>query len=265
MGEVGGGLRGRVAFVAASSRGLGWASARALAAEGAAVTVTSRHVESAEAAARRLSNEFGVPATGVRFDVTRARTRERALAEAEQRLGPCDILVLNGPGPGLGRALEVSPDQVVEAAATLVAPHVDLAQRSLPHMREQKWGRIVAVGAASMDRANSALVLSGTGRAGLSRYLQALAKDVAVDNVTVNIVQAGMILTERTEMFDQAAATKMGITVAEARKWRTRGIPAGRLGTVEEFAAAVAFFCSPAASYITGQSLLVDGGMWAAT
>lgn len=261
MGEE---LLGRRAFVAASSQGLGLASARALAAKGAAVTVTSRRADFAREAAQRIHEEFGVPTAGVRLDVDDPHGPRRGVAEAEEILGPCDILVLNGPGPTSGRALDISPEDAVAAATTLVAPHVGLVSAALPHMRQQGWGRIVAVGAASMDRANPRLVLSGMGRAALSRYLEALAPDVAADGVTVNIVQAGMILTDRTRMFDQAAAVKNGTTPEEARKRRTRRIPAGRLGTVEEFAAAVAFFCSPGASYITGQSLLVDGGLAAA-
>lgn len=253
-------LAGRAAFIAASSDGLGLAAARALAEQGAAVTVSGRRKERAQIEAQRIRDDFAVPAVGVELDVTAANSRERAVREAEQVLGPADILVLNGPGPPPFDVLHVTAEDAIQSAATLLAPQVGLVNLTLGHMREQQWGRIVAVGAPSMDRTSPDLVLSGMGRAGLARYLQALAAQVASDNVTVNVVQAGMILTGRTQMSEETLATREGISSGQARKKRVGKIPMGRLGSPEEFAAALAFFCSPAASYITGQSLLVDGG-----
>lgn len=258
------GIRGRVAFVCASTEGLGLASARQLAAEGVDVALTGRRANVAETEAARIRDDFGVRAVGLGMDLLDADSRAEAVRQACAQLGPIDILVLNGPGPRPGGALDVSPKDAVNAARTLIEPHVHLVDLTLSHMREQHWGRIVAVGASSMDKASVTLTLSGMGRAGLARYLQSLAKQIAGDGVTVNIVQPGTIATARIDALDAAEVNEKGGTLQEVRARREASIPMERLGEPAEFANAVAFFCSQPASYITGRSLLVDGGLYAA-
>lgn len=260
------GIRGRNAFVSASTQGLGLASARQLAAEGVNVAITGRRGEVAKQEAARLRSEFGVNSVGITMDVLDADSRQVALSAAQAELGPIDILILNGPGPRPGTALSVTPTEAANAAATLIEPHVHLVEMTLGTMRSRQWGRIVAVGAASMDRASTSLTLSGMGRAGLARYLQSLAAEVASEGVTVNIVQPGIIATSRIDALDAAEVEASGgeVTLEQARRRRETAVPLGRLGEPAEFANAVAFFCSQNASYITGRSLLVDGGTDAA-
>lgn len=257
-------IEGRVAFVCASTTGLGLASAKALAAEGAAIAITGRRGDVAEEQAASIAAEFGVASLGIGVDLLDPQSRQEALEAAEKILGPIDILVLNGPGPRPGGALSVGVGEATEAALSLIEPHVDLVSRVLPSMRSRGWGRIVAVGAYSMDSASTWLALSAIGRAGLARYLQALAKEVAAEGVTVNIVQPGIIATARIDALDAAEVATSGGTPAQARARREASMPMGRLGEPEEFAAAVAFFASEPARYITGQSLMVDGGLYAA-
>lgn len=258
------GIQGKVAFVAASTGGLGLASARELARNGAAVAVMGRRGDVAEREAEQIAAEFGVAAVGFETDILSAQSRAEAVERVSAKLGPISILVLNGPGPRPGGALSVTAPESVEAARTMIEPHLDLVQRVLPGMRERRWGRIVAVASRSIDIGSTWLALSAIGRSGLARYLQALAKETAAEGVTVNIVQPGIIATERIDVLDQAEADAKGGTAAEARRRREATMPSGRLGTPEEFAAAVAFFASEPARYITGQSLMVDGGLYAA-
>ncbi len=258
------GIAGKNAFVCASTAGMGLAVARALAAEGANVAITGRRRDKAEREAARVASDFGVLAVGLECDLLDETSLSNAVDQARRQLGPIDILVLNGPGPRPGGSRTVRADEVVQAAETLIRPHVLLVQALLPEMVERHWGRIVAVGSFTMDRASTGLSLSAIGRSGLQRYLEALAREVAADGVTVNIVQPGLISTARIDALDEEQAQRTGEPQDQVRRDRESSIPYGRLGTPEEFASAAAFLSSEPARYITGQSLLVDGGLYAA-
>jgi 3-oxoacyl-[acyl-carrier protein] reductase len=250
------GLEGRSALVCASTGGLGLASARALAAEGARVAVTGRR----EAVARQVAGTLP-GAVALRTDL-REPGGGQALAEAAgAALGPVDILVLNGPGPAPGLASELDGPRVASAVDLLVRPQVELVRCLLPAMRERGWGRIIAIGSSGIITPLPGLVSSNLGRAALAGYLKTLAAEVARDGVTVNVVVPGRIATDRVAELDQAAAGRTGRDVEEVRRASEAGIPAGRYGRPEEFAAAVAFLAGVGASYITGSSLRCDGGM----
>jgi 3-oxoacyl-[acyl-carrier protein] reductase len=230
------GLAGRVALVTGGARGIGRGIADVLAAEGATVAVASRSA--------------GDAPNGYPFDAAELDAIDPLADAVERDLGPVDILVLNTGGPPL------DPDPLsFDAAAweaahrTLVISPMLLLRRLLPPMRERGWGRVVAVSSSAAREPLPGLQLSNANRPGLLAGLKHLARESAADGVTLNAVLPGRIWTDRLR-------TNHGdIETAGA------GVPAGRAGTVEEIAAVAAFLCSEPASYVTGQSLLVDGGL----
>lgn len=258
------GIAGRVAFVAASTAGLGLATARRLAAEGVNVAITGRRVELARQHAAAINEEFGV--TGVRsvglaLDVTDATSRQRALEATEDQLGTIDILVLNSGGPAPGGPLDCDEDAHRQAADLLLHSHQHLIAAVIDGMRSQRWGRIVAIGSTAVVQPSPQLVLSSTYRAALAAYLKALATTVGPDGITVNMVHPGRVATERTVQLDTAAAQRQGLTLETVQAASVANIPIGRPGDPDEFGAVVAFLCSQLASYVTGEHVRVDGGI----
>jgi 3-oxoacyl-[acyl-carrier protein] reductase len=250
------GLQGRTAIVPGSSSGLGLAVARALAAEGAGVVLVGRRGELVQKEAAKLPSAVGVEA-----DLADPDVPARLVAEAEQRFGPVDVLVLNGGGPPPGLATDFTPEQFATAVDLLVQPHLRLVAGVLPGMRERGFGRIVAVGSSGVQQPIDGLVASNAARAALAGYLKTLAGEVAADGVTVNMVLPGRIDTDRVAVLDRAVAERSGTTPDQQRARAEAAIPAGRYGTPEEFAAVVTFLVSTAASYVTGEQVRCDGGM----
>ena len=250
------GLKGRTALVAASTGGLGRAVATALAAEGANVAITGRRRELAEKIAADLPN-----ATGIQADLTTEEGRDHALERTEAEFGPVDVLVLNGPGPKPGAAATLDDADMEAAFDQLLKPAHALVSKVLPGMRERRWGRILALGSSGVVAPLPNLAVSNTGRAALAGYLKTLAAEVALDQVTVNLLLPGRIATDRVAELDAAAAKRRGVTVEEIQRESRKTIPARRYGDPDEFGAAAAFLCSGPASYITGVALRCDGGM----
>lgn len=250
------GISGKVAFVAASTGGLGLAVAQALAAEGAKVAITGRRRERAEQIAASLPGAVAVTA-----DLQAPDGVTEAVDRAEELLGPIDIAVLNGPGPKPGAAAALGADEMASAFDLLLRPHHALVSRVLPGMRMRRWGRILAVGSSGVTAPLPNLAVSNTGRAALAAYLKTLAAEVALDAVTVNLLLPGRIATDRVAELDAAAAKRRGISVDEVQLESRKTIPARRYGTPEEFGAAAAFLCSASASYVTGVALRCDGGL----
>jgi 3-oxoacyl-[acyl-carrier protein] reductase len=250
------GLQGRTAIVPGSSSGLGLAVARSLAAEGANVVLVGRRGELVQKEAAALPSAVGVEA-----DLADPDVPARLVAEAEQRFGPVDVLVLNGGGPPPGLAADFTPEQFASAVDLLVQPHLRLVAGVLPGMRERGFGRIVAVGSSGVQQPIDGLVASNAARAALAGYLKTLAGEVAADGVTVNMVLPGRIDTDRVAVLDRAVAERSGTTPDQQRARAEATIPAGRYGTPDEFAAVVTFLASTAASYVTGEQVRCDGGM----
>ena len=242
------GLKDRVALVTGASSGLGRGIAEALVAEGAQVAVSSSSPERIEAAASEI---------GARPFVHDSRDLDAAgtlVDQVESGLGPIEILVTNTGGPPGGMdATAFTREQWQDAYTTLMLAPLALIERVLPGMRERGFGRIVSVSSSAVIEPAPNLVLSNTHRSGLVAGFKTLARQVAGDGVTLNSVMPGRIDTARL-------ADLMGSTEA-AREFAEEFVPAGRLGTVEEFAAVATFLCSEQAAYVTGVSLLVDGGM----
>ncbi len=237
------GISGRVALVTGASKGLGLGIAQALAREGATVAISSRSREQIDAAAETIGARAFV------HDAADAHNAPTLVRQVSEELGPIDILVANSGGP------PASPDafgftltQWRAAYELLLLGAVALIEAAVPSMRERKWGRVLSLSSSVVREPSRVLVLSAAHRAGLLAAMKTFASQVAADGITVNTLLPGVIATDR--------ARELGADSPE----RVAQIPAGRLGTVEEFAAAAAFLCSEQAAYITGTTLLVDGG-----
>jgi 3-oxoacyl-[acyl-carrier protein] reductase len=242
------GLEGRVALVTGASKGIGRAIAAELAAEGARVAISSRSRERVEAAAAEID------ARGFVHDSADLDSAPALLDAVERELGPVDVLVCNTGGPPAGAdPLGFSREQWETAYGDLVLGPMALIERAVPAMRERRWGRVLNVVSTSVREPIPALMLSNTHRSAMLAAFKTLARAVAGDGVTLNSVLPGPIATDRMlELSGSREAAEAGAAA---------DVPAGRLGTVEEVAAAAAFLCSERASYITGVALLVDGGV----
>lgn len=248
------GISGKLALVCGASRGLGLASAKALAAEGCRVAISGRDVGRVE----RAVAELGEGAVGIVADTS---TPEGIAACAKPLDGAePDILVLNAGGPPSGSVLEMAPEQWEAAHASLLSGMRLLCERFLPAMRARRWGRIVAITSRTVLEPDDALGLSNVYRTALTAYLKSLSRLVAADGVTVNAVMPGAIYTDRLrEIFAARAAKTGGDAEAVARAARA-ALPSGEFQKAEDFGAAVAFLASERAGSITGVSVPVDGG-----
>ncbi|MDD7836497.1 MULTISPECIES: SDR family oxidoreductase [Paenarthrobacter] len=268
------GIAGKTALVAASTGGLGLAVARALAAEGVRVAVVGRRRDRAKEIVAELQAAYGTGTLGIgslgssgfdavaiEADLGTPEGIESAVDQTVANLGPIDILVLNGPGPKPGAAATLTSEDMAAAFDLLVKPHHALVSRVLPGMRERRWGRILAIGSSGVTAPLPNLAVSNTGRAALAGYLKTLAAEVALDEVTVNLLLPGRIATDRVTQLDQAAAKRRGTTLEDIQLESRKTIPARRYGEPAEFGAAAAFLCSAPASYITGVALRCDGGL----
>jgi 3-oxoacyl-[acyl-carrier protein] reductase len=243
------GLDGRVALVTGASKGIGRGIAAGLAAEGARVAMASRSAERIEAAAADIAG-----ARGYAFDSGDLDAVPALIERVQADLGPIDVYVANTGGPPAGRdPLRFTREQWEAAHRTLVLSPMAFLERLLPAMRERGFGRVVAIGSIAVIEPIDALQLSNAHRPGLVAAFRVLARQAAPDGVTLNHIHPGQIATDR--IYDNAGSRE----IAEQRARET--VPAGRLGTVEELAAAAVFLCSAQAAYITGTSLLVDGGL----
>ena len=254
------GLRGKVALVAASSKGLGLATARELAAEGASLAMCARGEAALEAARRDIAKETGADAIAIAADVSTTAGVEQVTRSALERFGHVDILVINAGGPPAGtfdkhdwKAWQAAVDLTLRSA-------VELTRAVLPGMRERRWGRILAINSIAAKQPVDNLMLSNSIRAAVTGFLRTLASEVATDGITVNTILPGYTRTERVEQLTAANARKEGVDEKEILSRLEREIPMRRLGEPREFGALAAFLCSDRASYITAQSIAVDGG-----
>jgi 3-oxoacyl-[acyl-carrier protein] reductase len=254
------GIRGRVAIVAAASRGIGYGAAFELAREGASVFLCSRNEERAKSAAEQISKETGVEVVGIEADVTKDEDAARFVRLAEERGGGVDVLVTNAGGPPAATFDGADLEMYRKAFELNALSAIRLAQLVVPGMRQRRWGRIINITSISVKQPIMGLILSNTVRAGLTGWAKTLSAEVASDNVTVNSVAPGYTMTERQEELTEAKAKATGKTKEEIMEMRAAEIPMHRSASVEEIAAAVAFLASERASYITGVTLQVDGG-----
>ena len=254
------GIRGKVALVAASSRGLGRASAEALAAEGVDLVLCARGEATLRATAADIRRTAGVRVVDIVADVATHAGIDAALSAAEREFGRVDILVTNGGGPPAGPFETHAPEAWEAAVRANLTSVVELVRGVLPGMRERRWGRIVNVTSIAVKQPIDNLILSNSVRAAVTGFARTLANEVAPDGITVNNVMPGYTRTARVEELAARTASLKGTTPEAAFSAWEREIPMGRLGEPAEFGAMVAFLCSMHASYTTGASIPVDGG-----
>ncbi|MEO8579553.1 MAG: SDR family oxidoreductase [Gemmatimonadales bacterium] len=254
------GLRGKVALVSASSKGLGRAIAEELAAEGANLVVCARGEEALSKAAESIRKSTGVTVIDVAADVSEHSGIDLVTKVALDKFGKVDILVTNSGGPPSGSFESFTPEMWDSATRLLLTSAVGLARAVLPGMKERRWGRILNVTSIAVKQPIDGLMLSNSLRAAVTGFARTLANEVAPFNVTVNNIMPGYTRTDRVEHLARANAEKSGSTPEVTfSKWE-KEIPMGRLGEPREFAALAAFLASERASYITGSSIAVDGG-----
>lgn len=254
-------LEGKVALVTAASKGLGKACALEFAREGAAVVICSRDLAAVEAVAAEIRAQTGAKVLAIQADLTSAQAIEQLMATATQAFGRIDTLVCNAGGPPAGGFEQISDEQWAGAVELTLLSVVRLIRAALPHLKASGAGRIVAVASNSVRQPLPGLILSNTLRAGLQGLIKSCADEFAPFNVLVNTVAPGRIETDRLRQVETAWADRAGISLAEQMAKTHREIPQGRYGTPEEFAKYAVFLGSPANTYVTGQALMVDGGM----
>jgi 3-oxoacyl-[acyl-carrier protein] reductase len=239
------GLKGRTALVCGASSGLALASAETLAEEGANVTMFARRRDVLGREAERIG------ALAVRGDVTLPQDLERAVSQTIEAFGGLDILIWNSGGPPAGKARDVTPDAAEQAFELLVAPAVRLVQLCLPHLERSEGGRIVAITSLAAKEPTAHLALSNLLRPGLTGWLKTLASELGPDGITVNCVAPGRIDTDRLAQLYPEGPTDEQLAEIPLRRW----------GRPREFGDVVAFVCSDRAQYVSGQTIVVDGGL----
>lgn len=254
------GIGGRVAVVCGSSQGLGRAVAEVLAREGARVVLNSRSADKLQVVQEELRASTGADVEAVAANLTDPDAVEALIEGAEEAFGQVDILVTNTGGPPSGPFESHTPEVWRESIARNFESVVNLVRAALPGMQERRWGRILNVTSISVKQPVAGLILSNSLRAGVTGFARTVANEVAPFGVTVNNILPGYTRTERLVDLATAIAGREGGTVEDAYGQWEAEIPMGRVGEPEEFAAMAAFLCSERASYITGQSVAVDGG-----
>ena len=252
-------LRGKVALVTAASKGLGRASAMALAAEGAQIAISARSAI-LETTAAEIGAATGAQVLAVRGDVSEAADVTRMVAATMERFGQIDILVINAGGPPPGSFLSLTIDQWEQALQLTLLSAVRLCYAVVPHMLQRSSGSIVAIQSASVKQPVDNLILSNSIRLAVIGLLKSLAIELGPHGIRVNSLNPSFAQTERIDQLLAArAAANHSTPAAEAEKV-VAGIPLGRMGTPEEFGRTLAWLASPAASYVHGQAVMFDGG-----
>ncbi|MBD2865212.1 SDR family oxidoreductase [Paenibacillus oceani] len=254
-------LDGKTALVTAGSKGLGKASALEFAREGANVVISSRSSDHLRQAKEEIERETGREVLAVTADVNRKEDIAKTVQAAIDWSGRLDVLVTNAGGPP-GGGFDQFADEAWEAAFQQnLMSVVRLIREALPHMRRQGSGRIVNLTSVSVKQPIPDLILSNVFRAGVYALTKSLSAELGPDSILVNTVGPGRIETDRIVELDRLAAQKKGTSEEQVRALLMGQIPLGRYGTPEEFAKTIVFLGSFANTYVTGQAVLVDGGM----
>lgn len=254
------GLKGKVAVVAGSSQGLGRAIADALAAEGVDLVVNSRSAEKLALVKAEIVEKTGARVEAIACDLTPTGGGEELIRASEAAFGQVDVLVTNTGGPPAGMFEDHSPEVWREAMAQNFDSVINLTRAVLPGMKERRWGRIVNVTSISVKQPVEGLILSNALRAGVTGFAKTISNEYAPFNITVNNVLPGYTRTERLIHLAEAVSERDGKSIDEVYEAWAGEIPLGRLAEPHELGAVAAFLCSEQASYVTGQSIAVDGG-----
>ncbi|MDX1662747.1 MAG: SDR family oxidoreductase [Candidatus Promineifilaceae bacterium] len=261
-------LEGKVALVAASSQGLGFALARQLVKEGAQVTICGRDLQTLQAAVAQLQGmaEDRAPAvggaSGLAADVTEPEAAAHLVAHTVERFGCLDILVTNAGGPPAGTFDTTSREMWEHALDLTLMSAVDLIREALPHLRQSNSPAVLTITSVSVKEPLPGLLLSSAIRPAVAGLTKTLASELGPEGIRVNSILPGWTRTERVDELLAYRAEESGATIEEELAKITDGIPLGRIAEPEEFARVGAFLVSPAASYVTGVMLQVDGGSY---
>lgn len=251
------GLKGKVAVVLASSKGMGRASAEALAAEGCIVAMCARDKRALDAAAKKIGAGYAQTC-----DVTSKTDREKFLKAVLKKFGGVHVLVNNCGGPEPGTLFEVNDEKKWQTAfQRSLMQVVNWTCAIAPIMIKQRWGRIVNIVSTSVKQPIDGLLLSNSIRPGVIGFSKSVSRELAKYNVLINSVLPGSIKTDRTLELAEAAAKREGLPVEKILERKAQEIPMGRLGEPSEIGSVVAFLCSERSSYLTGAAIQVDGGL----
>jgi 3-oxoacyl-[acyl-carrier protein] reductase len=250
------GIAGKKAIVCASSKGLGFGCAMALAEAKADVVINGRDEKVLNEAASRIAKATGVKVTPVAADLATPEGQKALLAACPEP----DILVNNNGGPPHRDFRELDRQKILDGVIANMVVGIELIQKVIDPMVAKKFGRIVNITSGSVKAPIAGLDLSSGARAGITAFLAGVARTVAASNVTINFLLPGPFDTDRLRAGIAANAKRQNISVEDAARARMNTVPAKRFGTPEEFGAACAFLCSAQAGFITGQNLLLDGG-----
>jgi 3-oxoacyl-[acyl-carrier protein] reductase len=255
------GIAGRTAIVCASSKGLGRGGAEALPQAGGTVVINGRDAKTLEATAAAIRAATGATVVAVVADVSTKAGQDALLAAAPNP----DILVNNNGGPPPKPFRQVTREGLLEGVVQNMATPLELVQRVIDGMVERGFGRIINITSASVVTPLTGLDVSSAARAGLTAFLSGVAREVAHANVTINNILPGVFDTDRIKTATNKVAEMQGISIEQATKNRLAAVPAGRLGTPDEFGKLCGFIASAHAGYITGQNFLIDGGSFRGT
>ena len=254
------GMKGKVALVAASSKGIGRAIAEELAANGASLVMCARGEKALADAADAIRASTKVEVLPITADVSKAADRARLTGAALKKFGRVDILVTNSGGPPAGTFESLTAEMWSSAADLLLGATVELVRAVLPGMKERRWGRILNVTSIAAKQPVDGLMLSNSLRAAVHGFARTLASEVAPFGITVNNILPGYTRTDRVVSLAKHASETKGIPIEQSYKAWEEQVPMGRLGEPREIAAVAAFLVSERASYITAGSIAVDGG-----
>jgi 3-oxoacyl-[acyl-carrier protein] reductase len=256
------GLRNRVAIVAGSSQGLGRAAAFALAAEGTHVALCARNSQALEQTAAGIRQRFHVQVHTEALDVRNSAAIQQFVQNVHDVFGRIDICIPNAGGPPAKEFLETTEQEWEDAFTLNLHSAVAFGRAVIPYMRRERWGRIITISSVTVRQPQPQLVLSNAVRAGIMGLVRSLANEFGKDGITVNNVAPGYTATDRLKELSARRASSTGQSEHEIEKVWIDQIPLGRLGKPEEIADAIVWLASERASFVTGQTILVDGGMY---
>jgi 3-oxoacyl-[acyl-carrier protein] reductase len=256
------GLKNRVALVAASSQGIGRATAEAFAAEGCRVAMCARNEKTLQSAAEKVRKQYSAEVLAQAFDVTDAKAVKQFVAEVAEKFGGVDICVTNAGGPPAKGFLVATLEEWQRALETNFLSTVYFAREVIPHMQRKHWGRIITLTSITTKQPVTDLVLSNAVRAAVVGLVKSLANEFGKDGILVNNVGPGFTATDRLKELAKASASSSGKGEQEILDAWAADAPLKRLGEPREVAETIVWLASERASYITGQTVLVDGGMY---